>query len=66
MIHIKRFIDKVSMLESKRTKDLVISADEARGLRDEVTKLVADLYDKRKQADQEEVIQLEIKGGGFK
>jgi hypothetical protein len=69
MIHIKRFIDKMSMVESKQSKDVVLPISDARGLRDEVTKLLSDLHelsqtDKSKVND--EVIQVEIKGGSFK
>ena len=42
MMHIKRFVDKVSLLETKQGKDVVIPIGEARGLRDELTKLLAD------------------------
>jgi hypothetical protein len=40
MIHIKRFIDKMSLVESKQSKDVVLPISDARGLRDEVTKLL--------------------------
>ena len=42
MIHIKKFIDTVSYLESRQGKDLVMSANDARMLRDEIAKLLAD------------------------
>ena len=42
MIHIKRFIDKVSIMETKQGKDVVIPIGEARGLRDELNKLLVD------------------------
>ena len=69
MIHIKRFIDKMSLVESKQSKDVVLPISDARGLRDEVTKLLSDLHelsqtDKRTATD--EVMQIEIKGGSFK
>ena len=48
MIHIKRFIDKVSVLESRQSKDLIIPISEARGLRDELAKLLADLHTSQK------------------
>ena len=69
MIHIKRFIDKMSMVESKQSKDVVLPISDARGLRDEVSKLLSDLHelshtDKSNVTD--EVIQVEIKGGSFK
>lgn len=67
MIYIKRFIDKVSMIESKQGKDFVMPIIEARGLRDELAKLLADQYKNlsEKKPDEEPVIKVEIKGGSF-
>lgn len=67
MIHIKKFIEKVSLLESKNNKDLVLPMIEARGLRDELAKLLADSFkilNEKKPTEQN--IQIEIKGGTFK
>jgi len=67
MLHIKRFIDKISAMESKQNKDVVIPMQEARGLRDEVAKLLSDLYEKNLEKDKtEEVLKVEITGGSFK
>ena len=67
MLHIKRFIDKISTMESKQNKDVVIPMQEARGLRDEVAKLLADLYERNLEKDKtEEVLKVEITGGSFK
>lgn len=67
MIHIKKFIDKVSIIESKQGKDVVIPMVEARGLRDEVSKLLSDLYDyNTNKQEQEEIIEVQVKGGNFK
>jgi len=67
MLHVKSFIEKVSLLESNRTKDLVIPMSEARGLRDEIALLLLDLqeYSSKSKAE-EQVFQIEIKGGTFK
>lgn len=68
MLHIKRFIDKVAVAESKQTKDLVLPLSDARGLRDELSKLLSDLYElSQSQSDSKdsEIIQVEIKGGSF-
>jgi hypothetical protein len=59
----------MSMVESKQSKDVVLPISDARGLRDEVSKLLSDLHelshtDKSNVTD--EVIQVEIKGGSFK
>ena len=67
MIQIKRFLDKVSHMESKRSKDLVIPMSEARILRDEIAKLLADLHEFNKEDKKtEEIIKVEITGGKFK
>ena len=67
MLHIKRFVDKVSHLESKKTKDVVIPIAEARGLRDEIAKLLVDLNElQSKDAKKDEIIRIEVQGGTFK
>ena len=67
MIHVKKFIDKVSLTESKQSKDFVMTMTDARGLRDELSKLLADLYQVAKSTQKEEqVMKVEIKGGSFK
>lgn len=68
MIHIKRFIDKVSVIENKHGKDFVMPIIEARGLRDELAKLLADRYQMTsdKKPDEESVLKVEIRGGSFR
>jgi hypothetical protein len=68
MINIKRFIDRVSMIESKQGKDFVMPIIEARGLRDELAKILVDQYqmNSEKKPDEEPIIKVEIKGGSFK
>jgi len=66
MILIKRFIDKVSTAESKKNNTLVLTMEEARILRDEISKLLADNYEmlnKQQDAENDTVIQVEINGG---
>lgn len=67
MIHIKKFIERVSLIEAKQNKDLVLPIVEARGLRDELAKLLADLHKLSDSKPVEEPkIQIEFKGGSFK
>jgi len=67
MIYIKKFIEKVSLIESRQGKDVVLPMTDARGLRDELSKLLVDLYDENKSKQKEEtLIQVEVKGGSFK
>ena len=68
MLHIKRFIDKVAVAESKQTKDLVLPITDARGLRDELSKLLSDLYElsqDQTNSKDSDIVQIEIKGGSF-
>ncbi len=44
MIQAKKFIDRVSSIESRQGKDIVISLSDARMLRDEIAKLLMDHY----------------------
>jgi hypothetical protein len=69
MIHIKRFIEKVSITEAKQSKDIVLPIADARGLRDEIAKLLSDLYEysvKAQDEKKEEIIEIQVKGGSFK
>ena len=65
MIHINRFVDKVSLVEGKK-KDLILPLDDARGLRDEIVKLLSELHNLKSKEKKEEVIKVQITGGGFK
>lgn len=67
MIHIKRFIDKVSHMESRSSKDLILPIAEARGLRDELAKLLADINTLTNEQLRipPEMIQVEIIGSKF-
>lgn len=66
MLHIKRFIDKVSVMESRQGKDVVIPISEARILRDELSKLIIDNYELlQNKVVAEPVVQVELNGGRF-
>jgi hypothetical protein len=65
MLHIKKFMDKMSVVESKMNKDIVLSIVDARGLRDDITRLLADLHELSSNNDKNEIINVQIKGGSF-
>jgi hypothetical protein len=66
MIHIKRFIDRVANIETRQGKDVVIPLSDARGLRDELAKLLVDHYESTEgKKNTSEVIQVELVGGKF-
>jgi len=63
---IKRFIDKVSLIESRQTNTLVLPIEEARLLRDELAKLLVDSFElSNKKNKDDQVIQVEINGGSW-
>ena len=64
MIHIKRFIDKVAGCKGA---SLILPIEEAKSLRDEVSKLLADLhYGADSQKGVPDTIEVQIVGGKFK
>lgn len=65
MLHIKKFMDKMSVVESKMNKDVVLPILDARGLRDDIAKLLADLHELSSDKKDDNVIQIEVKGGSF-
>lgn len=68
MIHLKQFIDKMTVVESRQNKDVVLPINDARGLRDDILRLLAELHElsKKQPSTNGEVIQIEVKGGSFK
>lgn len=64
MVNIKRFLDKISAADGRNSKDLVIPMIEAKMLRDEIVKLMADNYDLISKKEKEEpVFEVQINGG---
>ncbi len=54
-------------MESKKSKDFVLPMSEARVLKDEIAKLLADLHQlNAEDKNKDEVIKVEITGGSFK
>lgn len=62
MVNIKRFIERVSAMENKSSRDLLIPIQEARLLRDEIAKLLADKLEERINA-RPETIDIQVSGG---
>lgn len=62
MIHIKGFVDKIAYMEARHKRDVILTLEEAKGLRDEITKLLASLQDDPKTQNNE-TIQVIMNGG---
>jgi hypothetical protein len=58
-------MDKMSVVESKMNKDVVLPIVDARGLRDDITRLLADLHELSSTNEKNEVLNIQIKGGSF-
>jgi hypothetical protein len=66
MVNIKRFIDKVAVMDAKAGRDVVMPIAEARASRDEITKLLADRLEEQTQRPaQDEVIEVVMNGGSW-
>jgi hypothetical protein len=66
MIHIKKFMDKMSVVETKMNKDVVLPILDARGLRDDIARLLADLHELSiNNNNKNDVIDIQIKGSSF-
>lgn len=70
-LHIKKFNDKLKIMNQSGSRDLTLSAQEARGLQADIFELlsmIARLSSKpaANQEDPNKVIQVVMSGGGFK
>ena len=62
MNQIKKFIDRIAMAEARNTREVIMPLNEAKELRDELTKVLLDQRDKKP----DEVIEVVMRGGTFK
>jgi hypothetical protein len=67
-LHLKKFNDRVKVLNQTNSKDLVLSAAEARQLQADIFDLLTkinDLVDIKQRAVVEPTLQVELQGGKF-
>jgi hypothetical protein len=60
MIQIKKFVDKIAVIEGRQGRDVVLTIADARALRDEITKL---LLDQKDTPPRQDVVEVVLKGG---
>ena len=59
-------MDKMSVVETKMNKDVVLPILDARGLRDDIARLLADLHELSiNNNNKNDVIDIQIKGSSF-
>jgi hypothetical protein len=68
-IHLQKFVDRVRGHEARGAKDLVISMSDAKDLHADLTRLLLELQDLRKQqvvnSQEDKTITVQIGGGSF-
>ena len=67
-LHLQRFVDRVQGNESRGLKDFTMSMTDARAMHADLTRLLLELTELRTaaaQAQQQEVITVEVKGASF-
>ena len=68
-LHLKKFNDRVKVLNQTNSRELVLSAAEARQLQADIFDLLAkinDLVAIKHKEEVEAVIKIDVQGGGFK
>ena len=66
-MHINRFVDRIKAHESRAARDFVMSMQDARDLHADITKLLMQLQSLTESKNTlDEVISIEVHGGGFK
>lgn len=63
MLQIKNFIDSVSLMDSRQRRELILSAEDARALRDEISKIMAELLELRTTSAVDQTIEVDLSGG---
>ena len=62
MSNIKKFVDKIALAEGRNAREVILPLNEAKELRDEITKILLDQRDTKPN----EVIEVVMRGGKFK
>ena len=65
-IQIRNFNDKIRVMNQTNSRQLVMTANEARNLHTEIYAILAQLSEYARAAPAEEVTQIQMDGGGFK
>jgi hypothetical protein len=60
---IKKFVDRITLAESRQSREITLLVSDAKLLRDEILKILLDQRDNNRK---QEVIEVVMKGGNFK
>lgn len=63
---VRTFNDKVKIMNQTNGKQLVLSAQEARNLHNDIYAMLANIAELASNKVQDDVIQISVDGGGFK
>ena len=62
MNQIKKFIDRIAIAEARNIREVIMPLQEAKELRDELTKVLLDQRDNKP----DEVVEVVMRGGSYK
>ena len=62
MTNIKKFIDKIALAEGRNAREVILPLNDAKELRDEITKILLD----QRETKSTDVIEVVMQGGKFK
>lgn len=62
MSNIKKFVDRITLAEGRNSREVVLTLNEAKELRDEITKMLID----QRNTKSNDVIEVVMQGGKFK
>ena len=69
-VHINRFVDKLAGAEARNSKDLILTIQEAKGLHQDITRLLLalDRYQVPPQSKvvTDDLVEIRVSGGSFK
>jgi hypothetical protein len=63
---IRKFNDKVKQMNQTNGKQLVLSAEEARSLHNDIYAMLTNIAELASNKSQEEIVQISMDGGSFK
>lgn len=65
-MHIERFVDKLAAVEARHSRELVLTLTEARGLHEDITRVLARLEQSVQTAETQDTVKITMTGGSFK
>ena len=66
MIHIQRFIERLQGSDARGNREFSMSMSDAKNLHADITRLLLQCQELQQSRSQEEVVEIQVQGGGFR